>query len=70
MYGFIRKIEPFHLRMKHNIIDMTATAGLTVPHSINPIFQFIFDCSGFNACCCIQRKGRNTLLVLVLDMCP
>ena len=27
---------------------MTATAGLTVPHSINPIFQYIFDCLGFN----------------------
>ena len=24
-YGFIRKIEPFHLRMKHNIIQMNAT---------------------------------------------
>ena len=47
MYGFIRKIEPFHLRMKH-IIQMTATAGLTVPHSINPIFQYIFDFLGFN----------------------
>ena len=47
MYGFIRKIEPFHLRMKHNIIQMTATAGLIVPHSINPIFQYIFDCLGF-----------------------
>ena len=34
--------------MKHNIIQITATAGLTVPHSINPIFQYIFDCSGFN----------------------
>ena len=34
--------------MKHNIIQMTATAGLTVPHSINPIFQYIFDCLGFN----------------------
>ena len=45
-YGFIRKIEPFHLRMKHNIVQMTATAGLTVPHSINPIFQYIFDCLG------------------------
>ena len=21
-YGFIKKIEPFHLRMKHNIIQM------------------------------------------------
>ena len=47
-YGFIRKIEPFHLRMKYNIIQMTATADLTVPHSINPIFQYIFDCLGFN----------------------
>ena len=27
---------------------MTATAGLTVPHLINPIFQYIFDCLGFN----------------------
>ena len=27
---------------------MTATADLTVPHSINPIFQYIFDCLGFN----------------------
>ena len=25
---------------------MSATAGLTVPHSINPIFQYIFDCLG------------------------
>ena len=47
-YGFIRKIEPFHLRMKHSIIQMTATAYLTVPHSINPIFQYIFDCLDFN----------------------
>ena len=36
------------LRMKQNIIQMTATAGLTVPHLINPIFQYIFDCLGFN----------------------
>ena len=34
--------------MKTNIIKMTATAGLTVPHSINLIFQYIFDCLGFN----------------------
>ena len=47
-YGFIRKIEPFYLRMKHNINQMTATAGLAVPHSINPIFQYISDCLGFN----------------------
>ena len=46
-YGFITKIEPFHLRMKHIIIQMTATAGLTAPHLINPIFQYIFDCLGF-----------------------
>ena len=45
-YGFIRKIEPLNLKFKHNIIQMTATAGLTVPHSINPIFQYIFDCLG------------------------
>ena len=32
-YGLIRKIEPFHLIMKHNIIQMT-------------IFQYIFDCLG------------------------
>ena len=30
--------------MKHNIIQMTATAVLT----INPIFQYILDCLGFN----------------------
>ena len=47
-YGCIRKIEPFYLRMKHYIIQITATAGLTVPHSINPISQYIFDCLGFN----------------------
>ena len=35
--------------MKHNIIQMTVTAGLTIPHSINPIFQYIFDCLGFNS---------------------
>ena len=34
--------------MKHNIIQMTAMAGLAVLHSINPIFQYIFDCLGFN----------------------
>ena len=38
-YEFIREIGHFHLRMKHNIIQMTATAGLTVPHPINSIFQ-------------------------------
>ena len=27
---------------------MTSTVGLTVPHFINPIFQYIFDCLGFN----------------------
>ena len=32
--------------MKHDIIQMTAMAGLTVLHSINPIFQNIFDCLG------------------------
>ena len=33
-YGFNRKIDLFHLKIKYNIIHMTATAGLTVPHSI------------------------------------
>ena len=47
-YDFIRKIEPFPLRMKHDIIQMTATAGLTVPHSIKPNFQYIFDRLSFN----------------------
>ena len=46
-YGFIRKIEPFKLRTKHNIIQMTATAGLT--YSIKPIFQYIFDCLGIRS---------------------
>ena len=45
-YSFIKKVESFHLRMKHNVIQITATAGLTVPHSINPIFHYIFDCLG------------------------
>ena len=34
--------------MKQDINQMTAAADLTVPHSINPIFQYIFDCLGFN----------------------
>ena len=34
--------------MNHNIIQMTATAGPTVPHPINPIFKYSFDCSGLN----------------------
>ena len=38
MDDFIINIEPLHLRMKHNIIQMSTTAGLTVLHSINPIF--------------------------------
>ena len=42
----LRKIEPSHLRMTHNIIEMTPTASLTVSHSINLIFQYIFDCLG------------------------
>ena len=45
-YGFIGKIEPFHLRMKNNIIQMAAMAGLTILHLINPIFQYIFDFLG------------------------
>ena len=48
-YGFIRKIEPFHLRMNHNIIQITAPDGITVPHSFNPIFQYVFNWLGFNS---------------------
>ena len=39
-YGFIRKIEPFNLRIKY-IIQMTATTGLTVPHSTNTRFKML-----------------------------
>ena len=34
------------LNMKYNFIQMTSTAGCTIPHSINPIFQYIFHCMG------------------------
>ena len=34
--------------MEHNTIQMAATAGLTVPHLIKPILQYIFDCLDFN----------------------
>ena len=34
--------------MKQKIIQMTVTAGFTVPHSINLILQYIFDYLGFN----------------------
>ena len=32
--------------MEHNIIQMTAMAGSTVAHSVDLIFQYIFDCLG------------------------
>ena len=32
--------------MKQNIIQMSATPALRVPHSTNPIIQHIFDCLG------------------------
>ena len=48
--------------MKHNIIQMTATASLAVPHSINPIFQYIFDCLGFNLI-----NGNFDFMFQVLD---
>ena len=44
--------------MKHNIIQMTATAGLTVTHSINQIFQYIFDCLGKRSIRSISRYGQ------------
>ena len=34
--GFIRKIEPYHLRMKHYIIQLTATAGHEPDLQIDP----------------------------------
>ena len=54
-YGFIRKIEPFHLRMKHNIIQMTVMTGFTVPHSLKTIFQYISDCLGRRAIMSISK---------------
>ncbi len=33
---------------ENNIVQMTATTGFTVGHSINPIFKHIFDCLGSN----------------------
>ena len=42
---------------------MTATAGLTVPHSINPIFQYIFDFLGFNRLLMVS-------VTLILNGCP
>ena len=45
----LERLNFSNLRMKHNIIQMTAMAGLTVPHSINLIFQYISDCLGFNS---------------------
>ena len=47
-YGFIRKIESFHLRMKH-IIQMTSTVGLTLAHSINPNFSVHFRLFGLQS---------------------
>ena len=38
-YNFIRKIEPFHLRMKHNIVKIALTVYLTVPHLITFILN-------------------------------
>lgn len=33
--------------MKHDFIQMSSTAGLTIPDSINSIFQHIFECFCF-----------------------
>ena len=64
-YVFIRQIEPFHLRMKH-IIQRTATAGLTVPHSIHPIFQYIFDCLGKRSISKIVAFGAQKIQTSLL----
>ena len=40
--------------MKHNVIQITATAGLTVPYSINPIFQYVFD-----------RLGKRSMRLII-----
>ena len=63
--------------MKYNIIQMIATAGLIVPHSINPIFQYIFDCLGVNPIngnFDFVFQGLNRLwmvsVTLILNSCP
>ena len=43
-----------------SIIQMTAKAGLTVPHSINPVFQYIFDCLG-------KRSIRSRSKIVAFD---
>ena len=65
MYGFLGKIEHFHLRMKH-IIQMTVTAGLAVPHSINLIFQYIFDCMGKRSISKIVAFGAQKIQTSLL----
>ena len=44
--------------MKHNFIQMTATASLTVLYSINPIFQYIFDAPFHIAGYVNKQNGR------------
>ena len=50
---------------------MIATAGLIVTHSINPIFQYIFDFLGFNPMidnfdCVFQGLNRLWMLSVTL----
>ena len=50
---------------------MIATAGLTVPHSINPIFPYIFDCLGFNPTndnFDFESQGLNRLWVVSVTL--
>ena len=63
MYGFIRKIKPFHLRMEH-IIQITAMAGLAVPNSLKPIFQYILDCFGKRP----LRSIRSIRKIIALEL--
>ena len=49
--------------MKDNIIQMTAMAGLTVPHLINPIFQYIFDCLGKRSIRSISKIVQPNVII-------
>ena len=63
--------------MKLNIIQMTDAGVITVSHSINPIFKYIFDCLGFfpvNGNFDFVFQGLNRLwmvdVTLILDGTP
>ena len=61
--------------MKHNIIQITAMAGLTVPHSINPILQVHFRLSGQkinkgNKQTCRIWGSENSNVIIEKPVCP